>query len=185
MINTYSNTAEADADRARPKELVAALNVWDRALRRDECGAWRINGQRGHVYTFGDGWVLCVECATRRHWTFAKQRLDFCGVYQDGDEEGCLLLSRLPTPEQAAVIRSVLRIRKRAELSAEHLERFVSAGKKSRFRQDDNATAHGEKSVASASKIAAGTLADTSIPRRSPTAINWAATPARPISATR
>jgi hypothetical protein len=36
---TYDTAAEADADRAQQKELLTALGTWDRALRRDECGA--------------------------------------------------------------------------------------------------------------------------------------------------
>jgi hypothetical protein len=39
--------------------LLKALNVWDRAPWRDECGAWGISGERGSIHTWGDGksWV--------------------------------------------------------------------------------------------------------------------------------
>jgi len=39
MGDTYSSASEANADRAQQKVLLKALNAWDRALRRDECGA--------------------------------------------------------------------------------------------------------------------------------------------------
>jgi hypothetical protein len=41
-IDTNDGAAEAAADRAQQKELLTALDAWDRALRRDECGAWTI-----------------------------------------------------------------------------------------------------------------------------------------------
>ena len=42
MGDTYEGAAEAEADRRQQKTLLAALDAWDRALRRDECGAWTI-----------------------------------------------------------------------------------------------------------------------------------------------
>ena len=55
MADTYQTAPDAEADRAQQKALLAALGVWDRALRRDECGAWRIDGKHGSVHTWGDG----------------------------------------------------------------------------------------------------------------------------------
>jgi hypothetical protein len=108
--------------------LLTALGAWDRALRRDECGAWTISGTRGTVHTWGDGktWVLYVACRSALHWTHTKKRLGFCQVTQDGDDEGCLRLHQLPTVEQAAVIRDALGIRKRQHVSAAVLERAAS-----------------------------------------------------------
>ena len=125
-INTYDSAAEADADRAQQKELLTALRASDRALRRDECGAWCISGERGSVHTWGDGktWVLFVSCRSVRHWTATKARFSFCKVTQDGDDEGCLRLFNLPTPDQAAIIRNVLGIRKRQEISDATRERL-------------------------------------------------------------
>jgi len=84
------------------------------------------------VHTWGDGkcWVLFVACHSTRHWTATKQRLGFCTVTQDGDDEGCLRLRQLPTVAQASVIRDALGIRKRADLSAEELERRRALGKR-------------------------------------------------------
>jgi|SRR6516162_9872282 len=126
MGDTYDNAAEGQADRTQQRALLTALSAWDRALRRDECGAWCIGGKAGRVYTWGDGrtWVLFVACRSALHWTHTKSRLAFCTVTQDGDDEGCLKLHTLPTPEQAAVIRDVLGIRKRIELAPDTLERL-------------------------------------------------------------
>jgi hypothetical protein len=125
MGNTYDSAAEAEADKAQQKALLTALNAWDRALRRDECGTWTIIGMRGTVHTWGDGrtWALYVACRSAQHWTWTKKRLTFCKVTQDGDDEGVLRLHRLPTPQEAEAIRDILGVRKRMEFSPEDLER--------------------------------------------------------------
>jgi hypothetical protein len=124
VVRARRTTAD-DADRAQQKALLVALIAWPRALRRDECGAWYIRGKRGSIYTWGDGvtWVLYVSCRSERHWAATKQRLGFCELILDGSGEGCLRLHRLPTSEQAAVIRDVLGIRKRMEFAPADLER--------------------------------------------------------------
>ena len=43
---------------------------------------------------------------------------------QDGDWEGCLHLDRLPTADEAVVIREVLGIRKRRHMTAEALSKL-------------------------------------------------------------
>src|SRR5262245_22994897 len=128
MCDTYETAAEAEADRAQQRALLAALNGWGRALRRDECGAWCIKGKCGSIHTWGDGatWVLYVACQSTRHWTATKDRLSFCDMTQDAEDEGCLRLHQLPTPDQAAVIRDALGIRKYRDVSAAELERLRS-----------------------------------------------------------
>src|SRR5262245_33658425 len=124
--DTYDSGAEAEADRAQQKALLAAFRAWDRALHRDECGAWCISGKYGRVYTWGDAktWLLLVGCRSPMHWTYTKRKLTFCTVTQDAEEEGGLRLHALPTPDQADVIRDVLGIRKRTEMSPATLERL-------------------------------------------------------------
>ena len=52
-----------------------------------------------------------------RRWTNIKARLDFCRVSQDGDDEGALVLDRLPTAAEGEAIREALGLRKRRHLS--------------------------------------------------------------------
>jgi hypothetical protein len=99
--------------RAQQQRLLAALNAWSCALRRDECGDWCINCEHGHVYAAGNGWLFYVATRSPRAWTAAKERLALCTVTQAGDDEGVLRLDGLPTPEQATAIRKTLGIRKR------------------------------------------------------------------------
>jgi hypothetical protein len=123
---TYDSAAAADADRVQQKTLLAALDAWDRALRRDECGAWTISGKNGTVHTWGDGktWAVYAHCSSGKQWAYSKKRMSFCKVTQDGDDEGVFRLHQLPTPEQAEVIRDVVGIRKRMKMSPTTLERL-------------------------------------------------------------
>ena len=50
--DTYDSGEEGEADRI---SLLVPLNASDRALRRDECGAWRITGKFGSINIWGDG----------------------------------------------------------------------------------------------------------------------------------
>ena len=55
-----------------------------------------------HCYVWGIGPV----------WTNAKQRLaSFTTVHQDGDDEGILILSRVPDADEAATLRYYIGLR--------------------------------------------------------------------------
>jgi hypothetical protein len=118
--DTYKNKAEAEADRRQQQSMLTALQGWQRGLRRDECNAWCIDGNHGRIFTWGDGksWVIFVA----RRWSSAKRRMaEFASVTQSGDTEGCMKLDRLPTVEEAAIIRNVIGLRKRPAYSEEAL----------------------------------------------------------------
>jgi hypothetical protein len=59
---TYDAAREADTERALMRDLLKALDGSNRALRLDECGAWRITGKRGHSYTCMEG---CLRLLAR------------------------------------------------------------------------------------------------------------------------
>lgn len=114
---SYATAEEAAADRDMQRSLLVALDASKRSLSSDECGAWRLTGRRGHIYTWGPsgGWLLYCNPGTARLWTNIKRRLSFCKITQDGYDEGCLRLDELPTLEQAVLIRMALGLkRKRA-----------------------------------------------------------------------
>jgi len=114
-------------DRVPLQALLAALHASPVALRRDlhrgegRKGDYGIHG-KGHICLDGDGFLLCVVAKDERdqsprRWTNVKQRLAFCRIMQDGDDEGGLHLDRLPTPAEAVLIREALGIRKRRALT--------------------------------------------------------------------
>ena len=136
MKNTYRTADEANQDKALLAELLAALNGWPSALRRDDAGLWVLRGRPGcSVSTWGGGksWqlvVMPVEIISVRQWTAHKKRLSFCELTQDDDQEGCFRLHRLPTPAEAEVIRDIIGIRKRIDLSPEELARRREVGRR-------------------------------------------------------
>jgi hypothetical protein len=116
----YADCASSTAERARLEALSAVLDASPRAFRRDQCGDYTVIGKLGHIYTHDQGFVLYVTApGSPRRWTLVKRRLAFCSLTQDGEDEGCLYLDRLPEPAEAELIREALRIRKRRRLSPE------------------------------------------------------------------
>lgn len=116
MPDTYRTTDVAVADKAEMERLRRALNASKTSLRRDECSLWTLRGRNGnYISTFGDraSWVIYLQCRSPKAWTYAKRRLEACGcvVTQDGDDEGCLHLTRLPDAAAAAEIRDLVGMR--------------------------------------------------------------------------
>jgi hypothetical protein len=71
--------------------------------------------------------MLCVHTGeSARRWSAIKDKLAFCQLHQDGDDEGCLHLDHLPSADEAEAIRAVLHIRKRRHLSPEALAKARS-----------------------------------------------------------
>ena len=138
--------------RAALLDLAKALTSRDAALRRDECGEWRIDGRGGHVYavpgTLDDpdrpGFMIhvlseklergTVDRWTPQGWTYAKRALSFAKLTQDGDLEGVFFLDRLPSPDEAEMIRRYCIIPKKRELSEEELARLRRHAAENRFQ---------------------------------------------------
>jgi hypothetical protein len=105
-----------------------ALGCRDNALRRDECGDWRIEGRSGHIYAVPGsldrpGFQIFIA-DTARWWANAKAALkSFTDLANDGDDEGSLLLDRLPAFAEAAILRHYVGLAKKAEYSDEVLAR--------------------------------------------------------------
>lgn len=113
--------------RPRLLELLAALDARGASLRRDVCGDWAISGKLGHIYAVPEGLQLVIFTGeigiadSPRRWTGVSQRLGFCRVTQDGDDEGCMILGRLPAAQEAKLIREALGIPKARHLTVEQV----------------------------------------------------------------
>ena len=104
----------------RPISALLWSSSTPRHLRcRDDCGLWVLRGARGYISTRDDGasWQLVVfELPAARQWNFRRDVLAaFAEVTEDTDTDGCLLLRRLPTVDEADVIRDILGIGKMPE----------------------------------------------------------------------
>jgi hypothetical protein len=73
-----------------------------------------IRGKHGHIVADGKGWLIVVETdESSRRWTNVKRRLLFCRITQDGDDEGCIYLDRLPTTGEAEAIRDAIHVKRK------------------------------------------------------------------------
>jgi hypothetical protein len=106
--------------------FASALGSSAMALRRDECGDWRIVGGDGHVYAIPGGFQFWCSAGSKRAWSAAKGALSFAELKQDGDDEGVHFLDHLPTSGEAEAIRRYLGVRKRRDVSEEQLAELRS-----------------------------------------------------------
>jgi hypothetical protein len=124
-------------DRTRLIELPDALDASRVGLSRDhhrgygDAGDYALRGKLGHIYRDGCGFLLFVSYnESKRRWANVKKRLQpFCLLTQDGDDEGCFRLDRLPTAVEAEFIREALGIRRRVKLTPEQREARVARAK--------------------------------------------------------
>ena len=130
----YQSAEDERLDKEQLERLLAVLVPVSTGFRRKD-GVWTIQGTRGKVFTWGDKFRLSYAFYVRsistvdldgspRAWGEVKKKLAFMQVTQDGDTEGVFKLDRLPTEDEAALIRDVLGIRRRPNYSEETLERL-------------------------------------------------------------
>jgi hypothetical protein len=103
-------------------ELLDHLDVSSSRLKRDGCLDWNIVGRKGHIFTDTVYWYAFVNETTKRKWSSIKHKLSFMELNQDGDDEGILKLERMPSYEEAEVIREIIGLNKRPAMSEAHLE---------------------------------------------------------------
>lgn len=139
--------------RAALLELVRVLGCRDNALRRDECGDWRIEGRAGHIYAapgsfarpHAPGFQIYVAGSTR-WWTNAKSAFrPFTDIVGDGEDEGVHVMFRLPTASEAETLRHYVGLAKKRELSDEERARLASQGHRFEKHADLETTLTGEK----------------------------------------
>jgi hypothetical protein len=110
-MDTYTSHAEFFADKAKLQTMLVALDAAHSQLRLDSCRTWTIRGKRGYLATWGNGvrWLIYCAPGSARKWNRIRQALSPLGrCTQDGDDEGIIRIDRLPTHEQAALIRKAI-----------------------------------------------------------------------------
>jgi hypothetical protein len=89
-------------DRKQLDALLEATNGAMNALRRDECGDWTITGSRGTIRACDGKFYVYIPSGSAKAWTYVKRALaSFATVSQDGDDEGVLVMSRMPDEDEA------------------------------------------------------------------------------------
>jgi hypothetical protein len=129
-------TYPAERQRAALLLFARTLGSAPRALRRDGCGDPYIFGCDdedfgGHVSAVAGtldapttpGFMIHVRTHSPMAWTYAKRALSFAAIVNDGDVEGSLFMSRVPTATEAEAIRRYTGVPKRVELSEAELAR--------------------------------------------------------------
>ena len=128
----YQSAEDERLDKEQLQRLFTALDPVEKAFRRKD-HAWTIYGKHGRIVTWGDkahaSWAIyaCPPSTidpegSPRAWGMAKQKLAFLQVTQDGEFDGVFKLVRLPTDDEAALIREVLGIRRRPNVSEQSLQ---------------------------------------------------------------
>lgn len=111
------------------KELRKVLKISNK-IEIDACGDPNIYGKKGKLFVGKPFWFIYIFDG---NWNVSKRKLRFMILSQDGDQEGILKLDRLPTIKESAIIREIGGFKQKRELSPEHREKLVEAGKKFRF----------------------------------------------------
>src|SRR3984957_3208941 len=130
-----------------------ALGCRDNALRRDECGDWRIEGRSGHIYAVPGsldrpktpGFQIFIARSSR-WWTNAKAALkSFAEIANDGEGEGVHFIFRLPTADEAEVIRQYVGVAKKRTMSEEALAHLAEVRRPFAKRSGVEGAQTGEK----------------------------------------
>jgi hypothetical protein len=74
--------------------------------------------------------LVTGEFPSGHWWGAAKRGLTFAKLTQDGDDEGALILDRLPTSEEAVAIRHYCGIPKKRAVNAAERERLKGMGRR-------------------------------------------------------
>lgn len=112
-------------DRAELETLLDALNGAKNAIKRDECGDFVIAGSRGTVRACDGKYYAYIPCRSAATWKNAKKKLaSLATPSQDGDQEGILLLSRMPDTDEAETLRSYIGLRQTHNVTEEQRQNF-------------------------------------------------------------
>jgi hypothetical protein len=115
-------------DRKQLETLLSIVNGAMNALHRDECGDPAIIGSRGTIRACDGKLYVYIPSGSALAWTWAKKQLAaFTTVSQDGDDEGILVLSRMPDEDEAATLRKYIGLRQTRDIPPEQIQQAQDA----------------------------------------------------------
>jgi hypothetical protein len=99
------------------KELTEHLDVSPDKAKRGS-----ISGKRGDIVFSGDRWSISTSPRSKRHASGISRRLGFMEPVEITDSRCQFRLDRMPTSSEAEVIREIVGLNKRPELTPEQRE---------------------------------------------------------------
>lgn len=106
-------------DKRYLKKLALSLDISEGRIKLDECGDWNIVGLRGKINTDTEFWYLLPKLDSPRKWNNTKKNLSWMEVHIDGDFEGILKSNRMPSRDEAMMVRKVIGMRPSTKLTEE------------------------------------------------------------------
>jgi len=107
-------------DRKLLVTLANSLVISVKNISRDELQYWNITGTKGKIETDGTYWYIYAEGNN------LEKRLSFMEPQMNGLS---FKLDRMPTEEEAEIIRKIVGLKKKKQYSAEYLEVLKIRGK--------------------------------------------------------
>jgi hypothetical protein len=121
-------------DKTKDKQFLTTLcehlECSKNRLHLDAYRDWNIQGTKGHIFTDLIYWYVYLSPESTRKWNNIKNKLSFMEVSQDGDDEGILKMKRMPSKEEAKILRKLVGLRISTKLTEEEVqqlkERFLA-----------------------------------------------------------
>jgi hypothetical protein len=114
---------KAESKKGNPvklEELRNCLNLAQSGIKhRSDLKQDVIAGRFGYIRADHVAWFIAVQGGTRRRWANLKGKLTFMELLAETATGGEFQLNLLPTDKQASMLRSVLGLKKRPDLSQE------------------------------------------------------------------
>lgn len=101
------------------QKLATLLGI-PQSLIKDVAGSWIIKGRSGNIRTDGVSWHVVIACHSKRAWSAVKRKLHFMSLVDDVGDAGTFCLDRMPTCDEAPIIRKLVGLKKKPELTDEY-----------------------------------------------------------------
>lgn len=84
-----------------------------------------------NIHASDGTFYVYVQCRSALHWTHANRQLaGFATVHQDGDDEGVLVLFRMPDESEAATLRHYIGLQQTREVPPERAQKYGSTSRR-------------------------------------------------------
>jgi hypothetical protein len=108
------HSAKNDTTRWLLNDICEAIEVSKRNIDyRSPITKWVISGRNGYIYADETNWFVAVSANSKRHFSSFKRKLSFMALAKDDIDKGEFRLDRMPSPDEAILLRKVVGLKKR------------------------------------------------------------------------